>query len=721
LTLTANQEEAMALFFGGKNTDALQVAVEILEQENITKIEEIQALILKSQIHTEMGEQQQGLQASIRATLRCNDIAHPLLIIDSLFAQVTALFNLGEVDKSIKALNEAKLVLSKSRGVETSEKKRRKALNQFYTGRVLRKQGELKRAIKDLEKSLPVMEEIGYPYEYASILNELGIIHGMKGDYDAALNYSKKSLSIFEELKNSLFIVKILNNIGQTLWQKGDLDKALENYLRAQELSEQIGRKLISAVLLLNIGLISNDRGELDSALNYFNKSLLVFKELKRDNEAAICYNNLGRIFQVKGELDLALKHYKQSLSIFETIGNKHEIAACDNNIGMVYQLKGDYMEAAAYLAKTLVIQEEIGNPRDIAKTLQNLIENYIHAGAKESAEHYLSQLKETSEIGQNKIIEQEYKLCLALVLKMSGRVVQRAEAQNILTEIANSEILNHEVTVDAMLNLFELLLFELRTTGNQDVLAEVKDLSQKLLSIAKSQESFARLAEVYHLQSKLALLELDVKQSQYLLTQAQLIAETKGLYRLAQSISNEFDSLLNDLSKWDDYIDRNASISERYELAELENMMGAILRKRESSYDDLPGEDPIMVLILDEAGLCLYSSTFTTEATTLQDQLIGGLLTSINAFMREAFSISGSIERIKHQNNTLLLKNVGPYLFSYVFQGQSYSAIQKLDKFIENLQSSPLWDDITKIRSTGRTDAVRNALDEAASLAFVQ
>jgi hypothetical protein len=86
---------------------------------------------------------------------------------------------------------------------------------------------------------------------------------------------------------------------------------------------------------------------------------------------------------------------------------------------------------------------------------------------------------------------------------------------------------------------------------------------------------------------------------------------------------------------------------------------------------------------------------------------------------MQEAFSLSGSIERIKHQDNTLLLKNVGPYLFSYVFEGQSYSAIQKLDKFIDQLQDSPLWEDISKIRSTGRTLTVKNSLDELANTMF--
>ena len=721
LPLNTSQDEAMSLFYASQYDKALQAIEDSIENGKLDEPQFIQSLNIKSRILTEMGEKQKGLKVSIEANKKCELAENPLLKIDSLIAQVIALFHLNEIEITGKLIQEILDLLKKTRRLDTIEKKLRISTLYYYQGRINRKKGEFKEAVEILNKTLLITEQLGTPYENAIILNELGIINGMKGDYSSSLEFFKQSLQLFDNLGNSASIVKLLNNIGQILWQQGNLDQALGYYLRGQELSEKLGQMKLSTVLLLNIGLIIEGRGDLDSAIDYFQKSLKNFEELKCLDEIAICLNNLGRVQQVKGELDSALKYYEKSLAILEELDNKREIAICDSNIGLLYQLKGDYPEAATYLSKTLVIQEELGNPLDLTSTLQNIIENYIHGGSKDSAEHYLKKLEEIAEKEQHKRISQQYQLCKALFLKMSERVIQRAEAQNLLTTIANSEILNHEVTVDAMLNLFELLLFELRTTGNQDVLVEVKELSQKLLAIAKSQQSFARLAEVYRLQSKLALLELDIKQSQFLLTQAQLIADTKGLRRLAQSISNEFDSLLNDLTKWDDFIERNASISERYELAELENMMGAILRKRESSYDDLPGEDPIMVLILDEAGLCLYSSTFTAEETTLQDQLIGGLLTSINAFMREAFSISGSIERIKHQNNTLLLKNVGPYLFSYVFQGQSYTAIQKLDKFIENIQDSPLWHDITKIRSTGRTDAVRDALDEAASLAFVQ
>lgn len=87
-----------------------------------------------------------------------------------------------------------------------------------------------------------------------------------------------------------------------------------------------------------------------------------------------------------------------------------------------------------------------------------------------------------------------------------------------------------------------------------------------------------------------------------------------------------------------------------------------------------------------------------------MQEQLVAGFLTAINALVRDAFAATGSIERIKHQEHTLLLKAVEPFLVSYVFQGPSYFALQKLDQFAEALQASTkVWQTLTEALQTRR------------------
>ena len=155
--------------------------------------------------------------------------------------------------------------------------------------------------------------------------------------------------------------------------------------------------------------------------------------------------------------------------------------------------------------------------------------------------------------------------------------------------------------------------------------------------------------------------------------------------------ISTEHDTLLDQLTHWEELIDRNASIDERVEFAQLENILVQMIQKRAETTPELVQEDPLMLLIVTEGGITLFSKRFHT-LHTLEDQLIGGFLAAINTFIREAFAVSGSIERIKHQDYTLLLNSVEPFLVCYVFEGPSYYALKKLGQFTRELTSAAMW-----------------------------
>ncbi len=116
----------------------------------------------------------------------------------------------------------------------------------------------------------------------------------------------------------------------------------------------------------------------------------------------------------------------------------------------------------------------------------------------------------------------------------------------------------------------------------NEKILGEVKDLSSRLLKIAKTQDSHSLLAQTYLLQSKLALLELDVTQAQYLLTQAELTANEKKLRKLAIKISNEYDAII-DRSKWEKLKKRNASIIERVEASKFNEVLADMIRRHKN------------------------------------------------------------------------------------------------------------------------------------------
>jgi hypothetical protein len=79
----------------------------------------------------------------------------------------------------------------------------------------------------------------------------------------------------------------------------------------------------------------------------------------------------------------------------------------------------------------------------------------------------------------------------------------------------------DHSLTVTAMIHLCDLLLYELKVSGEDGLFGEIVDLVSRLLEIAKEHSSHSLLAETCLLQSKLALIELDMGRSRTLLTEA--------------------------------------------------------------------------------------------------------------------------------------------------------------------------------------------------------
>ncbi|MFX0209660.1 MAG: hypothetical protein ACFFDT_27010, partial [Candidatus Hodarchaeota archaeon] len=339
------------------------------------------------------------------------------------------------------------------------------------------------------------------------------------------------------------------------------------------------------------------------------------------------------------------------------------------------------------FLRKSLKLRTELKNNTEMSDTLFYLIIVSLDMENLDQAQMYLEQLKSCDTREKNKLINQRYRLANALVLKTSKRAKNIGKAQELLEQIANEEIVQHRLTVIALLNLFELLLQELQSSGEEEILEETKTIAKKLLVIAKEQHSFSLLAETYWLQAQLALVELDLKKARSLLNEAQLLADENGLDRLAQKISSEYDTLLDHLNQWDELIEKDASLTERVKVARLEELVTTMRYDKEIEIQDEIDEEPVQLMILQEkSGIPLFSQSFKPEFD-VDNLLMGGLLTAVRSFTNELFS--QSLDRLRIGEYTVIITPVSSSMICYVFKGSSYSAQHKVIEFTEGIQSS--------------------------------
>ena len=139
----------------------------------------------------------------------------------------------------------------------------------------------------------------------------------------------------------------------------------------------------------------------------------------------------------------------------------------------------------------------------------------------------------------------------MELLLIEKGVTANRRMNAAIRTEI--EDIIDCEITIDAMKNLFDILLLELQTTGDKTIIIELKSLAKRLENFGQKQYAYSILAESKLLNAKLALIHLKINEAREFMSQAQQIADSKGLNKLARKISREHDKLIYKIDKWED------------------------------------------------------------------------------------------------------------------------------------------------------------------------
>jgi len=473
--------------------------------------------------------------------------------------------------------------------------------------------------------------------------------------------------------------------------------------------------KMREGFILYMKGWFFSAEQKFDKAIEHHKKSLSIFE----NSELTLIFlpnnlNALGTSYAAKGELDLALEVHKKSLDL--SIGNMMLTNVINgvtyHDIGAIFFQKGALEKAIEYFEKSLKIWEQL--PLAVANTnvgldYDNLIQVYLYKDSPGEAQKCLDRFSQYLE--RNKISKnfRWYRLSKARTLRSSSRVRDRAEAEKTLKELIESHKaakvqlihgLPEEFTV-ALIELCDFYLEELRLTNDLKIIDDIQPYIIRLLEESERTKSYTLQAQTNLLQGKISLLLMNMGDARRYLTQAQHIAEEHSLQLLARAISTEHDKLLEQLDKWEEFKKSNPPISERMALASLEESVELMQRKRAIKPPKLTNEEPVLLLIIGEGGILLFSYPFSDEVK-IEDEIFGGFLSAFTMFSDEVFS--EGLDRVKFGSYTVLMKKLADLSFCYLFKGQTYLAQKKLSNFTENFQkNTSMMQTLTKFNQTSQ------------------
>jgi len=473
------------------------------------------------------------------------------------------------------------------------------------------------------------------------------------------------------------------------------VEKSLEWILDSQEKFDKsfeiVWANLLMASYLLRV------KSKFDRCREHIKKALSLAKDIKFNHFwIALCQLYFGGYYMSIGEMDKSLKYNIMALELFKNIKNSFNIALVLNNMGGLYGEMGEYELALEHLEESINLLEQIPQGFfSIEDTIESLITLTVEHGDNERAQKYFHRLENIYKQKKNERIGFLYKFDKALILKTSSRIRDKAKAEELFKEIVETKTISFDLIIKAHIHLCDILLTEYRIENNIEVFNELNYYISSLLDIAEKQHSYLVFCEVFILRAKLALVNFNMKTARRYLTQAQKIAESYGIKRLAMKISYEHDELLKQLKIWEILKESEAPLSERWKVAGLNEQMRHMVEKRMIEVPEISKEDPIMLLILTEGGNLLFSKKFEGDFS-FEDDILGGFLTTVNYIISEVFS--EGLDRAVFGQYTLLMMPVQPFLVCYIFKGHSYFAFKKIKQFLDSIQNnSVIWQSLQK------------------------
>jgi len=618
-------------------------------------------------------------------------------------------------------LNTVETLLNEGRDFEVipilnklKEKRTFNLSEEVFLSSLLIRIADWENTVKIAEQAYKKAQKVKYsPQIIQALLNQAyGLIR--IGNLEESSKLLEKSEVVFKELTNNpsakLEELKAYQAYikGTHLFFLGNKEETLNYYKKSLELRKRIGNKRLIAESFLGLSnfyrLLEMD---FEKAFNYANKCLEIGEEIHDQRLKASAHFNLGSIYYFKGELEKGLSYYKFPLEYFEKINDTYSYLGIMNNLALIYRAKGELDTAIGLLDKCIKLSENSKNNWMLVGYNVGMVELSLDKGELEKAKEHSERVKELLDIEKTPYINRDYNYTQALILKKSPRVQNRAKAENLLRTLIQDDDTVFEIKIEGLIHLCDLLIDELKITSEMEIIKEIKPLIRQLLLLTEKSKSYWYYTQTYVLQAKLSLLTLDIKNARKLLTKAQYIAQNYGFDPLVKIISREHDNLLQKLDIWEKIKDSESPLTDRLKLTNLDEQITLMIQKRRVEVPEVIEEEPIMILVISEAGIPTFSKLFA-ESFLVEDELISSFLAAFNTFSGELFS--EGLERASFGNYTLIMKPIVNFLVCYLFKGQSYSAQKRIEKFIEEIErNKEVLDKFNEYRTTNRMIKLEN------------
>ncbi|MBB6462046.1 tetratricopeptide repeat protein [Flammeovirga kamogawensis] len=278
--------------------------------------------------------------------------------------------------------------------------------------------------------------------------------------YDSAILNYQKALIIYQDKNDFIGESIVLNNLGSIHKIKGNFSKALEYYIKDLDLNRENDSERDMAIAYNNIGQIHSATHNYQLAISFYKRSEEIRRKLNDMYGLALVLSNIASAYSEQKNIDLALDNLYVALTIFEKHKSIYRTTETLLNISNILIQKGQFRDAEIFLNKANKKSQKFEIENLAARGNYLLGENYFHQQFYKkalpylrAAKHYYNQehyvvdrintqkllYKTYQELGWYKKAFKAHKLWSDLYIKMNATIQTKELA------VLNQKYLNKE------------------------------------------------------------------------------------------------------------------------------------------------------------------------------------------------------------------------------------------------------------------------------------
>jgi tetratricopeptide (TPR) repeat protein len=250
------------------------------------------------------------------------------------------------------------------------------------------KHNDLDQAELYANTGLNLAREIQDRINEAQLLGNRGMIAFDKRKLSSAQASFEQSLVIAQENENTYYIQALsLNNLGMVAGYQGDFQAALHYYEKALKIAREIGSRKLEAINLGNLGWISGLLGEHDKAITYTQDNIIIAQEISNPYNETYGLINLSAYAGITGDQETAHQSAKEALLLARQIGDRSAEAWALTNLGHSHLAARLLSKAADAYQEAFDIRQELKQPLLATEPAAGLARVYLEQADTESAQ----------------------------------------------------------------------------------------------------------------------------------------------------------------------------------------------------------------------------------------------------------------------------------------------------------------------------------------------